>query len=1109
MLHLYLGRAKSGKTAAVMEEIRERVDAREGGAVLLVPEQYSHEAEVELLRVCGDRLSLYGEVLSPSRLASRVESELGCARGYLSRGGKLLCLMLALDAVGSRLKLYGAARRQPPLQLSLLAAIDECRLCRIAPEDVSAVAAARDDNLGDKLRDLALVYDAYEAYVSRSGLDPTDRLALLAARIGGSRYARCRYYIDGFTYFNAQECAVLEALLRAGAELTVCLSCEGLTESHEIFEPERRAAVRLREIAAQCGVACTLRMFESPAADTPAAFLEQELFRFGAAKWTGVPGFVSIRRAADVTGEVEAAAARCAALVRDTGCRWRDIAVAARDFEAYRAALENIFPHYGVPLYCARRSDVLQKPLPALIAAAYAAVTGGWDYDDMIAYFKTGLSGLTRAECDEIENYAFLWNLRGGAWSRDADWTQHPDGMAQEFTDEARETLQRINELRRRSLAPLHILAQRSGAAETAAQQAQALADFFDALELPELLSRRALELRTLGMVQEAAETAQLWGITADALEQCAAVLGGTEMDAESFGKFFLLVLSTADVGTIPLSLDKVSAGDMDRMRRRHIRHLIVLGCDSANLPRTEPAIGLFSDEDRETLIAAGLDIGDTAAERLSLEFSLIYNCLTLPSDSLSLSWSLSSGEGAEALPSFAVSRAAAVFDARIETVDLNACRSFGQKPAFELAAGAYRSVSGPENAAALQYFCEKGQEAELQKLSTAAHLTRGRLSRSAVRALYGETLRLSASRINQLSECSFAYFLQYGLKAKPRQRAAFAAPELGTFMHFVLEHVAQEIRAGGGFAQVAPETVDALCGKYVQQYITEKLNDFREKSPRFVYLFRRLTSDVRAVVGDMAAELARGDFVPLDFELDFGDRAAFPPVSLGAGEDALTLTGIADRVDGWVHEGKLYLRVVDYKTRRSKKVFSLSDVWYGVGLQMLLYLFALERYGASRYGMEIVPAGVLYIPARDVLLNVRENLSAEGIVAEKAKAMRRSGLVLDDAAVLEAMEHGDAPAYLPVKFKGGAPTGDALASLERLGLLSRHIERTLRSLAGELRGGSIAADPWFRSQTENACQFCDYFAACHRSEADHIRYMTHLKPDEVWQLLEKGDGNA
>ena len=45
MLKLYIGPAGSGKTAAVMDEIRARVQNGVPGAWLIVPEQYSHEAE--------------------------------------------------------------------------------------------------------------------------------------------------------------------------------------------------------------------------------------------------------------------------------------------------------------------------------------------------------------------------------------------------------------------------------------------------------------------------------------------------------------------------------------------------------------------------------------------------------------------------------------------------------------------------------------------------------------------------------------------------------------------------------------------------------------------------------------------------------------------------------------------------------------------------------------------------------------------------------------------------------------------------------------------------------------------------------------------------------
>ena len=1115
MLKLILGRAKTGKTAAVMEAIRRRVAAGQGPTLLLIPEQYSHEAETELLRICGDRLCLYAEVLSFTRLAARVEAETGGAGRLLDKGGRLLCLARAVDAVGSRLKVCGAARRQVTLQQKLLQTIDECKTSCISPEALSAYIDEREaaspktgrtDALREKLDDLALIYSAYDAVAARSGLDPMDRLTLLAERLPRSSYAAACCFIDGFLDFTAQELLVIGTLLRSGADVTVCLTAEGLEESHEIFEASRRAACALLRLAESVGCGSEIEHISSPAGSSPMEVLERELFSFRSVK-EDAAGRVELSCAPDITAECEAAAAKCLSLVRETGCRWREIAVAARNYDLYRTSLESIFAHYGIPLYSARKSDLTEKPLIALIRAAYDTVTGGWDFDDMFAYLKTGLAGLDRAECDELENYAFLWSLRGSAWTRKEDWTSHPDGFTGTYTDEVRARLRRINALRRRAAGPLQVLAAASGAAKTALGQAEALAAFFDALDLPERLSAHAAALKARGMAQTAAEYAQLWELIAAALEQCAAVLGDAEMDAETFGQLFCTTLSAYDVGSIPLSLDRVSAGDMGRMRRRHIRHLIVLGCDSASLPQAPENTGIFSDEDRETLRSSGLELGSTAGDRLNWEFALIYNCLTLPEDSLTLSWCAADSEGGRAAPSFVVNRVAAVFGLHPAVPSVDRCRACAPAPAFELAAAAVGAPAGtdPLRAAALEYYTKtQSRQAELAKLYEAAHLGRGRLSRQAVRALYGTTPRLSASRLEKLSDCRFAYFLQYGLKARPRQALEFTPPEYGTFMHEILQHVAEDVVAQGGFHCVSRQQIDAMTDEYVAVYVHDKLNDFREKTPRFIYLFRRLIRDVRAVVGDMAEELSRGDFVPLDFELDFGNADSFPPIRLGEGSESMFLTGIADRVDGYVHDGKLYVRIMDYKTGR--KPFSLSNVWYGMGLQMLLYLFALQRSGGARYGMEIVPAGVLYVPARDALLSARADMSDEEILAEKIKAKRRSGLLLADEEILQAMERGEAPQYLPVKITGGVYSEKNLATAEQLGMLSRHIDATLKELASELHSGSVAADPWFRSQNRSACIHCDYAAACHLDESkDHIRYISPLTDSQVWEKLQSG----
>lgn len=454
------------------------------------------------------------------------------------------------------------------------------------------------------------------------------------------------------------------------------------------------------------------------------------------------------------------------------------------------------------------------------------------------------------------------------------------------------------------------------------------------------------------------------------------------------------------------------------------------------------------------------------------------------------------------------MNRAKALFGIPLQGVDAEDLKMNAPAPAVELAAAGLRG--GNRRAIAAAAVMAEREPERVEMLKAASQISRGSLSPAAVRKLYGERLRLSASRIDKFAACRFAYFVQYGLKAKARESAGFTPPEVGTFMHYVLQHVAADVMAGGGFGRVTDAALDEITERVIADYVRDELNDFREKSGRFRYLFTRLTKDVRRVIGDMAGELRNSDFTPLDFELDFGNDNRLPPMELGGGEDKLILSGIADRVDGWVHEGKLYLRVVDYKTGRKK--FDLSDVWYGMGLQMLLYLFTLAEHGSALYGKEIVPAGVLYVPARDVMLSSPIKLSGEELAAKRASQLRRSGLVLDDVDVLRAMEHGDVPRYLPVKFKNGVPSGEALSSAEGFGVIARHIGETLEGLAHELKGGSIAADPYYRSQQENACINCDFFDICHFSDGEcgeHYEPQPHLKTDEAWARLKGGEENA
>lgn len=1097
MLRLILGRAGTGKTAQLFAEIASRCERGQSGSFLIVPEQYSHEAERELARRCGDTASLCAEVLSFSRLAHRVA--IGCGgsgRVYMDKPGRFLQLSLALEQVGGALSVYGASARSPERMVQLLSALDELRFGCAAPDALRNAAETASAALSDKLRDLALLQESLDALAAQSGADPAERLDTLAAQLPDCTWLHgAKFYIDGFTDFTAQERRVIRSLLSL-ADVTVCLTCDGLASGSEVFSLARRTAHALRDAAAEDGIAAEIVSVPCGEHIKPLAFLEENLFG-----WTeetcDAAGTIRLVRASGVAEECELAAAEMRRLVRETSCRWRDIAVAVRGFEDYRAPLEEACRRAEVPLYASARTDIFTRPLPALIAAAFDILADGWSYESVFTYLKTGLTGISRAECDVLENYVLLWSLRGTAWTREEPWRQHPDGFGGKPTPESEALLTALNALRRRVAAPLAAFERRGREATDARGQCAALAAFWEDISLPEQLEERSAALEAAGELQTAAEYRQLWELIVSALEQCEAILGDMPLSQENFGQLFRRMLSQYDVGTIPVALDRVTAGDFDRMRRRSIRHLLVLGTSDERLPRISDAGGVFTDTEREELRTLNIELsgGDDALDR---EFNLIYNVLALPSESLYLSRSAFTPDGSETRPSFVSDRIARLFSLREENGDLRSARAQYRSGALELAcAGDF---------AAREYFAQRGESACIAAAEKAAEEVRGALSRESVSALYGRELHLTASRIDNFASCRFQYFLRYGLRARPRQSAQFNPPELGTFLHYLLEHVARDAAAQGGFAAVDDAAVSRLTDKYVREYVRTELEDFREKSARFVYLFRRLTETARRVVLDTARELRESDFRPLDFELNFSDNRDMPPVSLGSGDDSLVLNGVADRVDGWEHNGKLYLRVVDYKS--GVKSFSLTDVWYGMGLQMLLYLFTLEKNGAARYGKMIVPSGVLYVPARDILVSAKERLSDEDILKEKTRRLRRSGLLLAEDDVLHAMEHGDAPRYLPVSVnRAGEYTGDSLASAAQLGALSRHLEKTLTDMAHELHRGSIAADPWFKTEQDNACRTCDFYDACRFNEkTDGWRFKTSLKAPEFWARLEEGE---
>ena len=1083
MLRLLLGTDWVANRDRILEMIAQDVAQGKGGRILMVPELISHDMERRLCSAAGDTASRYAQVLSFSRLVRRIaEKQRLAPEKCLDNGGRLVAMAASARQLVSKLKSYASVETQPDFLTGLVDAVDEFKRCCISAEDLMDAAKRSDGTLAQKLEELSLLLSCYDGLCAQGKRDPRDQMNWALEQMECCDFAEAHtFYIDGFPDFTRQHMAILEHLIRYSDVVTVSLNCDRVNSDQAAFETAGRTAAELVRCAKKAGVEVQILNVESQAQEG-LQYIRQHLFQGRIQPREELAQVLDLWRCDSEYEECLVAAERIQDLVAE-GCRYRDIAVVCPDMGKYKAVLELAFHRCGIPVYLSGTEDILKKSAISTVLSALDAALEGLEQGSVMGYLKSSLSPLEPEICDRLENYAFAWGIQGSRWLR--PWENHPRGLGEEWTEEDRTLLARLNEARELGLGPLAALREDFRKAQNLGQQVQAVYAFLERIDLAERLEQLAQEADEQGDNPRAQELMQLWEILIGALEQLSDVLGDTVWSDEAFQSLLRLLLSQYDVGTIPPVLDAVTAGPVSAMRCQQVKHLIVLGACEGSLPSYAGSTGVLSDQERVELRRLGVPLTGGAMEGVAAEFSEIYGVFCGAGETISVS--CPAGQSA-----FVYRRLCDMLGVRED-----AGRTPGPGPGgFDVwEAGAYLARWDRMEEAKAIGVAEAYRDA---KKKAGYHL--GLIQKENIRGLYGDKLNLSASQIDQQAECRLGYFLRYGLRARERKELTVDPAEFGTYVHAVLEKTAAEIKTLGGWHQVDLEKTLQIAQRHSQEYAQERFAQL--DSERLQYLFRRNGLELDAVVEELWRELSQAQFEPLAFELDFGKGAAMPEVSTPGKTMDAALRGFVDRVDQWKDEFRNYFRVVDYKT--GKKDFDYCDVFNGVGLQMLLYLFALERGGQGILGGRSASAGVQYFPARFPMVSADGRLSPEEAQAERAKQIRRRGLILGDEDVVRAMEPGDEIQRLSCKRKSdGTLTGD-IATREQMDLLEQYVFRVVGKLVDEIGSGNVSPNPYTRGSSHSACAFCPYGPVCRLQREQGRRNYKAMTAQRFWEEVEK-----
>ena len=1079
MLTILIGTDWIANRDAVLAEVAKDVAQKKQGRILMVPELISHDTERRLCAIAGDTTSRFAEVLSFTRLARRVSDSVGhAAFQCMDNGGRVVAMASAVRQLHSRLKAYASLETKPEFLTALIDAIDEFKRCCISAQDLKEAAARTQGSFAQKLEELSLILESYEAVCQNGKSDPRDQMTWLLEELEDSDFAeKHAFYIDGFPDYTRQHMAILEHLICHSDSVTVGLNCDRIGSELLAFEKAGETAKQLQQIAIKHGI--EYRVVVVDGRKDSLSRMRGLLFQ-GDIQYKVPDSQLRLYKTSTVYQEASAAAQRVLELVR-SGCRYRDIGIVCGNMGSYKATLEMILERCHIPAYIAGTEQILDKTVITTVLAALDTALGGFERQNVMRYLKSPLSPLTLSACDRMENYSVLWSIDGKKWTE--DWQYHPFGLGEKWTDIAYERLDKLNEDRKKAIMPLVRLRDSFRKADKLGGQVLALYHFFEDIDLCKRLEQMALDLDKAGDNRNAQILNQLWEILLSALEQLYEVLGNSVWDLETFTRLLKLLLSQYDVGTIPTVLDSVMIGPVSAMRCQQLKHLIVIGVSEGVMPGYAGSAGILTDQERTALRTMGVPLTGGAMDGVKTEFSEIYGVFCGAEESVTVS--CSGGQ-----PSMIYHRLQKMVEKE-------------SAPDYELATPSSDPVEAGAFLARLRAE-EIASQIHVQDaydfVAAAAAYAFEPISDAAVRMLYGKRVELSASQVDKLASCRFHYFLRYGLHVEELKPASVDPAEFGTFVHDVLEHTADEISKNGGFRNITVEETLAIAKKYSDAYIAEHFSQIDQE--RANYLFNRNIDELELIVRELWDELRSIRFVPVGFEVSFGKKGEYPPIDCSTDRLEAEMRGFIDRVDRWTDGARCYFRVVDYKT--GKKDLDYCDLFNGIGLQMLIYLFALEQEDSEMLGLQPIPAGVQYFPARVPVLSHPGKVGEEEIEKGRNKCWERKGLLLLDEEVLHAMESEGALYRMPYKYRKDGSIVGHVADSKKFSLLREYVFDVLRNLVDEIASGRVAPNPYTRGSHHNACTYCPYGTICHENNVEGRRNYAAISAEKFWEDVEK-----
>ncbi len=1076
MLNFILGKAGTGKTHHVFEKISEKLSLEED-VIVIVPDQFSFEYNLMLYRFLGAQkfnlVSVYGFTHLPNEIFKN--SGKSC-KNVANDSVKSIVMYSALEKLllEKSLQFYAVQATLPTFCETALELIKVFASNNITPEKMAETLPFLNGNLEEKIADITLIYTTYSKLLEEKGYrDNFSDMAFAGEVLKSYNFFQNKnVFIDEFRSFTADQYEVLHNITLQSNDIFISLTTDNLYDSkYSLFENVNLTIGSLCNFATEHFVKINKEILTEKRRylHEELAFLSDNIFEISDVKFPKKSESITLFEAEDFYAEAEFISAEILRAVQNDGRKFSDFAIVSRQKEDYDFVIETAFKRNNIPFHTDSSLQINHYSISIFIVSALRlAMKKKPSTEDCLKYIKTGFLSFTPEEISILEDYCYKWSVDGKMWTEKfLIWDESPEDISAENS-------------RVKIITPILNLQKKCEKA-SASNICVAISEFLEEINFENSLEGFLNEFceNDEDKIIETRLVKQVWDEILNVFETLYSLLGDEIITLSKFTNLFETILQKTTISSPPQTLDCVAFSSVKTARLASPKIVFIIGANDGILPYTPKQSPYISDRDIETLKSQNLVLSGSISDKTAEEKLVTYYCLSSASEKIYFTYSLTSLSGNGLYPSYLIEKITKMFgdEILIRSKDLDPyyfCNCVNSAY-YSYVSNFEKNANGKEN---LKISLEKYSTYFKEKIEFLEHITsrimNESISQENAKNVYGKNLHLSVSRFEDYNKCPFMYFCKKGLELYIPEKIELNFSLHGNIVHYCLCEVLKNLE---DLQNTSDETLKREILTCLENYYrSTNIGDNFGKTKRFITQYFLIADTVYDVLQNIKSEFADSNYRPVGFEYSLSKGGDEPEFVLKASDGSnIFFDGTIDRIDAFVLDDITYIRVIDYKT--GEKKFKISDLYYGLNMQLLLYLFALTDVNVPLNSGKFhasIPSGALYMPAIDVkpAINNRHP-SEEEILSQPLKNYKKTGAILDNPEIIEAMDKNEKPVFIQ---KSSA--NSKYFSEEEFEAIRKYSMNFVVETSAKIKSGEIAALPLVNKK-DTPCMYCDYKSLC------------------------------